>query len=124
MPLTLVMAMPLVAASEVVAGTESTSLMTEKMSLTAIPAVVLLLLGAVASSLMAIMVTAVAVFQRITRRKRQSAMVERVKVARLEAAEAHLSDLRERADKAVRVLDARRSRNHWRESIEQMIQGA
>lgn len=49
---------------------------------------------------------------------------EREQMARLESAEADVRDLRRRADAAIRALDARRERNHWRESIEQIIQGA
>lgn len=49
---------------------------------------------------------------------------EAEKMARLERAEAEVAGLRIRADNAIQFLDARRKRNHWRESIEQMIQGA
>ena len=49
---------------------------------------------------------------------------EREKMARLEAAEGDLRLLRARADLAVRLLTERNGRNHWRESIEDMIRGA
>lgn len=48
---------------------------------------------------------------------------EREKMARLEQAEAELTDLKDRMDRAVEYLDARTRRNHWRESIEKMIRG-
>lgn len=44
--------------------------------------------------------------------------------ARLIAAEKKTRELKDRAETAIRTLDARSRRNHWRESIEQMIQGA
>lgn len=50
--------------------------------------------------------------------------IEAVKMARLESAEAEVADLVARSKRAVSYLDARGQRNHWRESIEQMIQGA
>lgn len=55
-------------------------------------------------------------------RKRDEAD-EREKMARLEWAEGELSALQVRKDRALGILAARDSRNHWRESIEQMIQG-
>lgn len=48
---------------------------------------------------------------------------EREKIARLEAAEKDLQALQVRGEKAVRFLTERHGRNHWRESIQQMIQG-
>jgi hypothetical protein len=48
---------------------------------------------------------------------------EHEKVARLERAETELLNLKGRASRAITTLDDRRQRNHWRESIEQMIQG-
>lgn len=45
------------------------------------------------------------------------------KEAELCRAEAQLETLRRRSEKASRELRERRNRNHWRESIEQMIQG-
>lgn len=48
---------------------------------------------------------------------------DRDKMARLERAESEVKDLRGRADRAIGKLDARHSRNHWRESITEMIQG-
>lgn len=48
---------------------------------------------------------------------------EREKMARLEAAEQELVGLKDRAARAISLLDERQRRNHWRESIEQMIQG-
>lgn len=56
------------------------------------------------------------------RKKRKT--IERDKIARLEQAEADLSSLKIRASNAIRTLDNRQRRNHWRESIEKMIQGA
>lgn len=44
--------------------------------------------------------------------------------ANLVNAEKEVRDLTDRADAAIRTLEARSRRNHWRESIEQMIQGA
>lgn len=56
--------------------------------------------------------------------KRRQIAVEREKMARLEQAEGELATLGNRAALAIRRLDERRGRNHWREAIEQMIQGA
>lgn len=50
--------------------------------------------------------------------------VEHEKESRLEQAERDLFFLKHRAARAIARLDDRSSRNHWRESIEQMIQGA
>ena len=49
--------------------------------------------------------------------------VEHEKMERLEKAEAELDTLKARATKAITFLDGRNRRNHWRESIEDMIQG-
>jgi len=49
--------------------------------------------------------------------------VDREKMRRLEAAEQELASLRERGVVAVNTLIARNERNHWRESIEDMIHG-
>lgn len=57
-------------------------------------------------------------------RKRHTDPNEDEKIERLEQAEAEVEDLMLRAGTAIRFLDARHRRNHWRESIEQMIQGA
>lgn len=57
----------------------------------------------------------------IGRKKR--AVVEKEKNARLDEAEAELADLKKRASVAIRVLDNRRQRNHWRDAITEMIQG-
>lgn len=48
---------------------------------------------------------------------------DRDKDARLENAERAVKGYRARADVAIRRLDERAARNHWRESIEKMIQG-
>lgn len=49
---------------------------------------------------------------------------DRANLARLEQAESDLGVLKARASRAIGILDARDGRNHWRESIEQMIQGS
>jgi hypothetical protein len=49
--------------------------------------------------------------------------VEREKMAALDAAEQELASLRDRSEKAVEFLDARDNRNHWQESVRQMIRG-
>lgn len=62
---------------------------------------------------------------RLTRKsKRHAENVEREKMVRLEKAEREVFLLKIRAFRAIAMLDERRLRNHWRESIEQMIQGA
>lgn len=48
---------------------------------------------------------------------------EREKMARLEQAETDLLHLKARRDQAILTLDARHRRNHWKQSVEQMIQG-
>lgn len=45
-------------------------------------------------------------------------------MALLEQVEAEAKDLRERADVAVYVMRHRDRRNHWQESIQEMIWGA
>lgn len=49
---------------------------------------------------------------------------EQAKVARLEIAERDLRMLQRRERAAVRFLDERHKRNHWREAIEQLMGGA
>lgn len=49
--------------------------------------------------------------------------VEDAKIERLERAEAEVENLKMRAHAAIQILDGRRERNHWRESIQEMIQG-
>lgn len=48
---------------------------------------------------------------------------EREKMKRLEQAERDLFFLQIRASRAISLLESRQRRNHWRESIEEMIQG-
>lgn len=48
---------------------------------------------------------------------------EHEKMERLEKAEAELDTLKDRAHKAISSLDSRHKRNHWKQSIEDMIQG-
>ena len=55
--------------------------------------------------------------------RREAAEIEREQDARLDSAEKELSDLQERAGSAIRKLDERQRRNHWREAIENMIRG-
>lgn len=55
--------------------------------------------------------------------KKHHESVEREKIAKLEQAESDLLTLRARASRAMGLLDERQRRNHWREAIEQMIQG-
>jgi len=59
----------------------------------------------------------------IHKRKTGTGSVEREKMERLEQAEADLRNLKDRATKAITFLDGRNKRNHWRESIEDVIQG-
>jgi len=49
--------------------------------------------------------------------------VEREKMAALDEAEQTLASLTERSEKAVHALTEREDRNHWRESIQNMING-
>ena len=55
---------------------------------------------------------------------REDTAEERERMARLKQAERYLCELQDRGNKATSALTARRSRNHWREAIEQMIHGA
>jgi hypothetical protein len=61
---------------------------------------------------------------RLFSRKRGQAAEERAKMELLEQVEAQAKDLRERADVATYVMKHRDRRNHWQESIQQMITGA
>lgn len=61
---------------------------------------------------------------KIFSRKSRADVVEHEKMARLENADRDLQQYQERASRAINALDSRHGRNHWRESIEQMIQGA
>lgn len=56
-------------------------------------------------------------------RRSHRKVVEREKVVRIEKAETELFDLKIRAARAIRKLDDRNKRNHWRHAIEEMIQG-
>ena len=60
---------------------------------------------------------------RTPNRKARDQKIEGEKIERLEKAERELFWLKARAAKAIQSLDERQKRNHWRESIEQMIQG-
>lgn len=44
--------------------------------------------------------------------------------ARLEDAEREVTELQDRASKAIKELTGRHRRDHWHESIEKMIKGA
>lgn len=57
-------------------------------------------------------------------RKSQRESDERAKLDRLESAEREMQGYRVRETAALSILNARHHRNHWRESIEKMIQGA
>lgn len=59
----------------------------------------------------------------LTARKKRNRREEDEKDARLENAERELADLKMRSERAVRTLSARHRRNHWTESVENMIQG-
>lgn len=48
---------------------------------------------------------------------------ENGKMARLVEAERELEDLQDRANRAIAALDERQAKNHWRESIQRMIEG-
>lgn len=56
--------------------------------------------------------------------KLQRDLEEREKMARLEAAERERDALLARGARAVTTLTARNDRNHWRESVRDMILGA
>lgn len=60
----------------------------------------------------------------VFRRNRGDAHIEREKITRLEQAEAEVAELVARSERAVGYLVPRRGRNHWRETITEMIQGA
>lgn len=57
------------------------------------------------------------------RRNRRADPRDDESMARLEQAERDLKGLQARAAAALHTLETRHSRNHWRESVEQMIQG-
>lgn len=63
-------------------------------------------------------------FRRQSKNRAHTEAIEQEHDRQLKRAEADLADLTARGESAVRTLDARHKRNHWRESIEQMIQGA
>lgn len=63
-------------------------------------------------------------FGKIRRSRVRKNLIESEKDARIEHAERHLRELQDRSDKALTTLNERDSRNHWREAIQQMIQGA
>lgn len=54
------------------------------------------------------------------KRKRDS---EAAEVARLEQAESEVKELISRGETVTKFLEDRQRRNHWRDSIEQMIRG-
>lgn len=56
--------------------------------------------------------------------RRRNKDLEREKDERLEKAERDLASLKARAERAISRIEERRGRNHWREAIERMIQGA
>lgn len=57
------------------------------------------------------------------KRNRTLCPEEQAKDQRLAEAEKALSNLQHRAHVAVGYLDGRGGRNHWKESVEEMIQG-
>lgn len=59
-----------------------------------------------------------------SKRKDEAERCEREKMERLEQAESDLADLRNRAARVIVLLTERQRKNHWREAIENMIQGA
>lgn len=63
-------------------------------------------------------------FRRQRKERAHTEAIEHEHDMQLARAEADLAHLTARGEVAVRALDARNKRNHWRESIEQMIQGA
>lgn len=63
-------------------------------------------------------------FQRTFPSKTSTDAVEREKIERLEKAEQELRELQVRGTRAIGLLSIRGKQNHWREAIEQMIQGA
>ena len=64
------------------------------------------------------------IFKRRREARAQREAAEREHDERLAEAEYDLMHLQARGENAVRTLNERHSRNHWRESIERMIQGA
>lgn len=58
-----------------------------------------------------------------SRKSREADTAEDEKMARLVKAETELDSLKDRASRATSSLMERRGRNHWRESIQEMIQG-
>lgn len=56
-------------------------------------------------------------------RKSARNAADREKIARLETAERELASLKARAASAITTLGERQDRNHWRQSIEQIITG-
>jgi len=63
-------------------------------------------------------------FARCKARKHRETLIDAEHEARMEKADRDVTILRNRADAALNVLDSRDKRNHWRESVERMIQGA
>jgi len=61
---------------------------------------------------------------RVFRRRREEALKEQEQEARLERAERALGALQQRAYHAERTLEERANRNHWREALIEMVQGA
>lgn len=64
-----------------------------------------------------------ATIRRIHKRRTGDSPKDRENMVRLEEAEVQLKDLKQRAHIAITTLDQRVRRNHWRESIQEMIQG-
>lgn len=63
-------------------------------------------------------------FRRFTRKARaHTEAIEHEHDRRLIQAEMTLEDLTRRGQQAMNTLDERHQRNHWRESVEQMIHG-
>lgn len=62
-------------------------------------------------------------FRRQRKDRAHAEAIEHEHDRRLALAEADLAQLTARGENAMRTLDTRNTRNHWRESIEQMIQG-
>lgn len=62
----------------------------------------------------------------LSRKKKKQKIdpTEQAKIERLTKAESELEVLKARQCKAVAALNDRHSRNHWRESVQQIIQGA
>lgn len=64
----------------------------------------------------------IGILQTPKRRKRKRDF-EAAKVARLEQAESEVKELISRGETVTKFLEDRQRRNHWRDSIEQMIRG-